>query len=215
MRKNSGFTLVELLIVVSILAIMAVILIGILNPVALVNKANDSRRKSDLAKVKTAFEEYYNDKGFYPSYADVVTWNVESNCSKPVNGINKYLNSWPCDPKGSTYIMVSDPSWFKIITNLDNKKDSGIPPGWYDGSGYQALGYDKDQVNYGVSSSNINWYDRQLLSVCNKSSCYINNCQAARASEGCITGPGVQCFYLNSSTGNCKDPLCATDRCGR
>ena len=64
---QSGFTLVELLIVMTILVIFAVILIGIIKPNTLIGKANDSRRKSDLNKIRTAFEEFFNDKGRYPT----------------------------------------------------------------------------------------------------------------------------------------------------
>ena len=64
---RKGFTLIELMVVVTILAIMSMILVGIINPIALVNRGRDARRKKDLARIKTAFEEYYNDKGCYPN----------------------------------------------------------------------------------------------------------------------------------------------------
>lgn len=142
--KNRGFTLVELLIVISIIVVMAVILVGALNPVALVNKAQDSRRKNDLNKIKIAFEAYYNNKGEYP--ADV-SWNVSSNCGKPIAQMSSYLTNLPCDPNKTTYeITTINTNTFKVLTSLENKKDKDIPLSW------------TNRLNYGVSSSNILWY---------------------------------------------------------
>lgn len=62
--RKSGFTLVELLVVISI--------IGILSGFLFINFANvrersrDSRRKSDLEQVKNSLRLYYNDFQAYP-----------------------------------------------------------------------------------------------------------------------------------------------------
>jgi type II secretory pathway pseudopilin PulG len=143
-KTISGFTFVELLIVISIIVIMVVVLIGAINPVAMTNKARDSKRKSDLNKIKIAFEEYYNSKGEYP---DDVSWNVLSNCGKQVPQMKSYLTSLPCDPdKVPYYIEVINANTFKVLAELKNKKDKDIPTGW------------TNRLNYGVSSSNILWY---------------------------------------------------------
>jgi len=133
-KKKKAFTLVELLIVIAILLIMIVILIGILNPIALVNRAKDSRRKKDLGRIRVAFEEYFNDKGCYPNDLHPESWltNLMSpgNCgSSSVFG--KWLRPWPCDPNGDPYEILTGyddkcPKWFKILATLENKKDSSI-----------------------------------------------------------------------------------------
>jgi len=53
-----GFTLLELLIVISIIAILSVILIVALNPAETLKKARDTQRISDLASLKTALGIY-------------------------------------------------------------------------------------------------------------------------------------------------------------
>lgn len=59
MKKNkSGFTLLELLIVISIVAILSVALIIVLNPVEILRKARDAQRISDLSTLKTAIGLY-------------------------------------------------------------------------------------------------------------------------------------------------------------
>lgn len=54
-KKNSGgFTLLELLIVIAIIAILSIALVFMLNPAETLKKARDAQRISDLKTVKTA-----------------------------------------------------------------------------------------------------------------------------------------------------------------
>lgn len=63
-NRGRGFTLIEILIVIAIIAILAsVILVG-LGPTQ--REGRDSRRISDLAEVQNALELYYNHCGWYP-----------------------------------------------------------------------------------------------------------------------------------------------------
>lgn len=56
--KAKGFTLLELLIVITILAILAVIIIFVLNPAETLKKSRDVQRLSDLATLKNAISLY-------------------------------------------------------------------------------------------------------------------------------------------------------------
>lgn len=100
LRQNSfaGYTLIELLIVVSIVVILAVGVLTSLNPLAQIFKGYDTRRKNDLAQLKIAYENYYSDHDCYPP-ASVLT-----QCGKDV--LKPYLNSIPCDPNsGKPYTV--------------------------------------------------------------------------------------------------------------
>ena len=57
-KKAGGFTLLELLIVVSIIAILSVALIFVLNPAETLKKSRDAQRISDLATLKTSLALY-------------------------------------------------------------------------------------------------------------------------------------------------------------
>ena len=46
-KLNMGFTLVELLIVITLIAILAVAIVATLNPIEQINRARDARYKND------------------------------------------------------------------------------------------------------------------------------------------------------------------------
>lgn len=66
MRKNtSGFTLVELLIVIIVIAILATISVVAFNGIQ--QRARDAARASHMELIAKALEMYYIDNGSYPS----------------------------------------------------------------------------------------------------------------------------------------------------
>lgn len=64
-----GFTLVELLIVIALIAILSVAVLATINPIEQTNKARDAKFKNDGAEVLGAMERYYASQNVYP-------WNV-------------------------------------------------------------------------------------------------------------------------------------------
>lgn len=60
--NQKGFTLLELLIVIAIIATLAVILVLMLNPAETLAKSRDSQRISDLSTLKTAIGIYMTTK---------------------------------------------------------------------------------------------------------------------------------------------------------
>ncbi len=66
-RKNTkGFTLVELLIVIALIAILSVAVLATINPIEQANKARDSSTQNDAAEVLNGYERYYANQQFYP-----------------------------------------------------------------------------------------------------------------------------------------------------
>jgi type IV pilus assembly protein PilA len=64
MNERKGFTLIEILIVVAIIAILASIVLVGLGPTQ--QSGRDARRLSDLHEVQNGIELYYNACGYYP-----------------------------------------------------------------------------------------------------------------------------------------------------
>lgn len=86
---DGGWTLMELLIVVAIIALLAVIfLLG--NWKHYIERAQDAKRKTDVAAIRQAFEEYYNDNECYPAST------ILDNCGG--DELSPYLKRIPCDP---------------------------------------------------------------------------------------------------------------------
>jgi prepilin-type N-terminal cleavage/methylation domain-containing protein len=64
--KERGFTLVELLIVIALIAILSVAVLATINPIEQSNKAKDSTVQNDAAEVMNAYERYYANAQRYP-----------------------------------------------------------------------------------------------------------------------------------------------------
>ena len=64
-RTSQGFTLIELMVVIAIIAILSVG--GILTYTSQMAKARDSRRLSDITSLQSAIEQYYQDNSAYPT----------------------------------------------------------------------------------------------------------------------------------------------------
>jgi general secretion pathway protein G len=107
--SRQGFTLIEILIVVAIIAILAsVVLVG-LGPTQ--QAGRDARRLSDLRQTQTGLELYYSKCGYYPGTAACgastaqTTW---ATMSASLTGTSIGVNSVPNDPKsGATYYYTS------------------------------------------------------------------------------------------------------------
>lgn len=150
MKKNSGFTLVEILTVVAVIAILASIFLSF-NISSSLKKARDSKRKQDLHKISKSLEDYYNDRLGYPP-------------GDPENGIMidapwggsfaPYIPLLPQDPLSPSrdyyYQTSAQGSFFIIYAKLENTGDPDIEKvGCSDGCG-------PDKVyNYYVASPNI------------------------------------------------------------
>jgi len=64
--NKNGFTLVELLIVIALIAILSVAVLATINPIEQSNKARDAKFKNDAAEVLSAYERYYTSQASYP-----------------------------------------------------------------------------------------------------------------------------------------------------
>jgi len=103
--KHKGFTLNELLIVVTIVVLLGLAMLVGINPMSQIFKGYDARRKSDLSKIKIALEAYYSDHDCYPEFPEEdaqfrPTYTCGSDFLKP------YLDSMPCDPNTKTPYII-------------------------------------------------------------------------------------------------------------
>lgn len=86
MRRPSGFTLVELLIVIAIIGILTSIVIGSTN--ASRGKARDTRRIADMKEIQLALAVYYDVNKVYPASLSTLAATGQ-----------KYMAAIPTDPQ--------------------------------------------------------------------------------------------------------------------
>jgi len=120
-KQFKGFTLIEMLIVITIIALLAsLILVGMGGARA---KARDSRRIADLHNLQNALELYYAKYYFYPQSQS--SWESLANIlTDPETGIG--VSSIPKDPLtnvGKTYYYgrSSDGQDYVLGAQLETK----------------------------------------------------------------------------------------------
>lgn len=145
MKKTSGFTLMELLIVIAILGILATIALGSFRSSQI--KGRDAQRKNDLSQIQKALEMYYNDYAGYPE-----TLPAGGGSWSDAKG-TLYMKEVPKDPKDFDYCYetTADNTWYRIYAKLENSQDSGIAK---TGCAAGCTCQGDNTYNYKVGSSN-------------------------------------------------------------
>lgn len=120
-KHQSGFSLLELIVAMAVIAIVAAALWG--NFFTSLAKGRDSRRKQDLELVSRALELYYADFRAYPT--GMPSWGTIF--SNPNNASVIYMQKLPNDPSypNANYCYSSDAagSYYKLYANLENLQD--------------------------------------------------------------------------------------------
>ena len=125
-RRSAGFTLIELLVVIAIIGLLATVAVGQYRGAII--KAREAVLREDLYIMRTAIDQYFADKGYYPSDLQAL---VE----------DKYIRDVPVDP-----ITKSADTWITEYAEWDDT-DISTEPGIVDvRSG--AEGYSLDGTSY-------------------------------------------------------------------
>ena len=120
-RPSGGFTLVELLVVMSIIALL--LTLAVPRYFHSTDRAREAVLKENLAQMRDAIDKYYGDRGRYPDRLDDL---VEK----------KYLRRIPPDP-----ITDSPQTWMAVAPEATGNGSvfdvkSGAPGAGLDGSPY-------------------------------------------------------------------------------
>lgn len=96
---RAGFTLIEVLVAVTIIAVLASI--GIVSYGSINKRSRDTKRKGDLEQIRSALEMYRADMGYYPNTGGG-NWTDGSNLSATL--VSTYMPAIPSDPKSPTQV---------------------------------------------------------------------------------------------------------------
>ena len=138
-RKSEGFTIVELLIVIVVIAILAAISVVAYN--GLQQRARDSDRRQSVSTLKKALELYKIDNGGYPQCGSGThtagtggSGGTIEDCLKP-QLVPKYIAKLPNDP---LYTGVSW-SYYQFYYNVGYRK-TGATTAVYDMTSNYTIG---------------------------------------------------------------------------
>ena len=106
MNKQSGFSLIEIMVVVVILGILASIVVPKI--ISRPDEARVVKAKQDVLSIQNALDLYKLDNGFYPSTDQGLIALVEKPSSNPIPANwQLYLKSLPKDPWGREYMYLN------------------------------------------------------------------------------------------------------------
>jgi prepilin-type N-terminal cleavage/methylation domain-containing protein len=142
MNKSSlkrGFTLIEVLVVIGIIAILASIVIIAINPQRQFKQANDTQRWSNVNAILNAVHQYAVDNrgqlpGTIPTTSTIAVCSATSTCSGLVNLASflapTYIVSMPVDPtcavaNSTCYTITATSS--RLTVSAPNVEVSSVP----------------------------------------------------------------------------------------
>lgn len=122
---NKGFTLVEMLLVVSLLGIITVLTLTVINAEAQKKRAKDAVLRSRLEQYIQSIESYGADGGFFPISSNgapsgssldelLVSWDSAAGFKYVVNGAKTNF---------AVYVPVSNGSYYKYAYSWDKIKN--------------------------------------------------------------------------------------------
>lgn len=123
LHGREGFTLAEVLIGITILALLFILVLW--NWRIQIARGHDATRKSDLARIRIAFEDYYNDYQCYPPVT------ILTNCDS-TTAFAPYLVPIPCDPVTDLpykYVPVDEGNLckgYRVLATLYDTSDRAI-----------------------------------------------------------------------------------------
>ncbi len=107
MKKRKAFSLFELLVSISIIAILTAV--ASMSYGEAQKKARDSRRVEDMNNIQKAAEMYYSQNNYsYPSQAQLTSSGL--------------LQQWPTDPKATPYVYQLGTTYCACAT-MDSVKN--------------------------------------------------------------------------------------------
>ncbi len=194
MRSVAGFTMIELLVVISVIGILAVAVLSSINPIEQINKGRDTRTRSDAAQLINAVDRYFSIHEEYPWNTATADWagaDVVDDYEDPIGFDETGAASFP----GGTN-TISSWEWINILETTAEVK-----------SGFVNRLTTDDKVEYVIykpGTANATMY------VCFAPS---SNAFDQEASSRCTNGGVDDDVEAISCPANCDDSFTDTNAC--
>jgi len=111
-RRQGGFTLLELIIVVAIIGILATIAMPNLKDMP--RRANESVLKTNLRTIRDLIDQYYGDQGHYPETLEVLV----------DKGYVRYVPYDPITKSNKTWVLI-----FEEPSEEEEPAETDLPEG--------------------------------------------------------------------------------------
>ena len=126
MRRRSGFTLIEIMVVVVILGLLAALVVPRIGPQ--VAEAQRTTAATQIRSLEDALEMYRMHNGFYPSTQQGLEALVTAPSTNPVPkryAEGGYLKKVPDDPWGNPYVYRNTNGRILIISYGPDGEEGG------------------------------------------------------------------------------------------
>ena len=104
-KNKEGFTIIELIVVLSIISLMSSIVLSAVNQYTI--KSRDVRRTADIQQLQKALLMYYADHGEFPSFSGWA-FSGDANWTNLGIALASYMKNPPQDP---TQLCPVSPPW--------------------------------------------------------------------------------------------------------
>lgn len=101
-KRNQGFTIVELLIVIVVIGILALLVITTYSGIQA--KARNSKRQTDIASLQTQLEAFFSQNGYYPSLTDM---NGAAWLTANMKSLDQVALTDPSNPTNSKTLLAA------------------------------------------------------------------------------------------------------------
>jgi prepilin-type N-terminal cleavage/methylation domain-containing protein len=137
MQKHNGFTLIEIVIVISIMSVMSVIIYSSFGESRA--KSRDQKRISDISTIQLSLEQYFQKNGVYPLTLDELSPTyISSIPTDPTTNIKYSGNYFPMTKNSGSSYCISYQLWTRFEKNntyLNSKRgfnSLSLPSGMFE-----------------------------------------------------------------------------------
>ena len=112
-KTSKGFTLIEMLVVLGILAVLLTIVLVAINPAAQLMSTRNTKRSADVTQILNAVDQYFIVYGSMPAGIAVTAKTITStagagNIDICTDLVDEFIAAMPVDPTNGSYTDCTD-----------------------------------------------------------------------------------------------------------